>query len=353
MTVDQRETLVTDAPSEWAVEALRRVDRAGDAQLSDAMGERIAQAIAARRQSVVSDGDASRFFWPSVRPRWAFGVVAACALAVAVVFATQPATDVGGIREVSASNEPVNVVFSSRATGTVMPQSGVRVVGENAIEVLRGVAWFRVAKRAAGERFVVRAGSVEVEVVGTVFSVGHVGADDVEVKVVEGAVRVTDGGRGAVSVSGGQTWRRSVRGDATHAGDFNVEAPSRKDAKPETTSVGVSTPWRQVPATTKTRRANPARRADPPTFARALSRLAAGEVDAAASEYRRLANRRDSDAETALLMLARLEATHRKRPDRALQVLAEMARRFPAGALAAERTAAEVESLKMTSVKVQ
>ncbi|MEQ1567231.1 MAG: hypothetical protein ABMA64_16440 [Myxococcota bacterium] len=84
-----------------------------------------------------------------------------------------------------------------------------------------GTVLYRVDPLPDQARFVVRAGRLEVEVVGTVFEVGAHGAD-AWVNVYEGQVLVTDGGPTLV-LSAGDGWERHP---------FTVAPPERQPTQP-------------------------------------------------------------------------------------------------------------------------
>lgn len=155
-----------------------------------------------------------------------------------------------------------------------------------------GVVLWEVERRRPGERFVVRAGALEVEVVGTVFEVGIAG-DDAWVDVRRGLVRVRDGGA-EVLVPAGTLWER------------HREVPTVPPAP------GVQPPPRPGPASrvvTPVPGIEPAVEAPPPLparFAALLDRRDRGERSAdLAAAFRGFA--RDA-AETPLGAQAEVEA---------------------------------------------
>jgi len=92
-----------------------------------------------------------------------------------------------------------------------------RADGATVVELSSGRVECEVAPRAGRAPFVVQAGDVAVEVVGTAFAVERDDRGEVKVGVTRGVVRVAAAGRAAVSVAAGQKWARSRGGGAAVA----------------------------------------------------------------------------------------------------------------------------------------
>ncbi|MGC4116434.1 MAG: hypothetical protein QM765_18025 [Myxococcales bacterium] len=80
-------------------------------------------------------------------------------------------------------------------------------------------------------------------------------------------------------------------------------------------------------------------------FDRAAQLVRDGKLMEAEALYRELARMDVAAAETALYLLARLEARNLKKPEQAMGVLKEMERRFPNGSLKRERALSLIEAL--------
>lgn len=216
----------------------------------------------------------------------------------------------------------------------VQPESAV-VVGSPSehgmlIVLDRGGIVCEVAPRAPGAPLVVQAGSVQVKVVGTRFSVTRAG-ETARVAVEHGIVEVAEAGR-VTRVGAAQTWP--------------AEAPAVASAKPsdaqdraEEGSVNDGSDLNSPPATT-TKRAGgtPGRAAASGEAAQARSQArfeaAAGlersEPARAEELYRSLENGSDSWAQHALYAHGRLEAA-RGNTAQARQLLERYLIRFPKG----------------------
>lgn len=123
------------------------------------------------------------------RARWPLvaGTCAAVALAVAGLSVLMP----GGERYQTAIGEVRRVPLDDRSTMAINTASRVTVAyakEQRAVSLEQGEAWFQVAKNKQ-RPFVVSAGPVRVEAVGTAFSVRR-RSDGADVMVTEGTVRV-------------------------------------------------------------------------------------------------------------------------------------------------------------------
>ena len=99
----------------------------------------------------------------------------------------------------------------------------VTVNGSDGVEIVlaQGRVDCEVEPRSRRAPFVVRAGDVAVEVVGTAFSVER--DSDVRVSVTRGRVRVVRAGRDAVEVAAGESWARSGRALARADADRSAQ----------------------------------------------------------------------------------------------------------------------------------
>lgn len=201
-----------------------------------------------------------------------------------------------------------------------------------------------VAPRPAKSTFVVRAGDVRVEVLGTRFVVSRT-SGDVGVEVLRGTVRVVTPDE-MVTVGAGETWGTAPR---------PVPVPAKENRPDQAVHPHVSTPNIRPGLDPKARRRpgageaphreaigrseasqDPFQRTDSQSESGARVRyemaaqLEARDPEAAVDIYRELAAGRDLWAGNALFAHGRLQAD-RKRVDEARRLLAEYLRRFPAG----------------------
>jgi hypothetical protein len=127
-------------------------------------------------------------------------VLAACA--AAALFAWR-------VRAPRVSPDPVLTAFEQGTTARALsPDAVLRVREQSAaavtVDLERGAAVFRVARRDGGRVFRVHAGSVDVQVLGTEFTVTRDG-DGARVRVAEGRVRVFFAGR-YEDLGAGESW---------------------------------------------------------------------------------------------------------------------------------------------------
>jgi transmembrane sensor len=188
-----------------------------------------------------------------------------------------------------------------------------------------------------GRVFRVVAGEVEVEVVGTRFTVTRTGAA-VHVEVARGKVRVrTRSEERMLTVGESWTVATEPRAETAEAGAAARPATGAAEASeaeqgdaselaPPSPSVTLPVPPPVAPA-----RPEPAR--PEPKLSRREAFAAAQALEStnarrAASAYRKIANGKDAWAAVALYSLAELQTTEDR--DKALRTLDELARRFPA-----------------------
>ncbi len=195
------------------------------------------------------------------------------------------------------------------------------------IRVERGYAIFDVDKRDPSAKFIVAAGSVRAEVVGTTFAVGYRSDSRPSVIVYEGQVAVTDD-NGRSMVGAGSRWPAG--------------APRLAVADAEVFRV-MGTAKAATVASTKADRPKTAARAGTRTEGRAASRTRTasqfvqaqriekrGKIIAAARVYERLASQNGPHAGDALYALARI-ALRRSDANSARLHLAAYKERFSGG----------------------
>lgn len=264
--------------------------------------------------------------WPSTRPhaaRWWLGALVATSVALALIFFVTSSRDAGGGSVVSgevlarddhgerwlfagqtfatgqtlsAARGDATLRLHARGMMKLTANSTVQMTAPSQVTVVSGEMKLKVEKRDAKEpAFTARADDVTVTVVGTQFRVAVTAATGVVVNVTEGRVRV-DSKSGSVLLdpSLGE-WRSRPQGD--------------------------------------------------PQFDAAARLAQAGRLHEAKELYVKLAQNNDPSAETALYLHARLEAREFHKLERALEVLAEMERRFPTGPLSRERLQSQLEAL--------
>jgi len=185
------------------------------------------------------------------------------------------------------------------------------------VSLERGHVDFGVPPREGRPPFVVQAGDVRVEVVGTRFSVSREG-DQVTVEVREGVVRVTRGAE-ATRVAAGERW----------PADEAQPAPPPEPARAEERLAEAEVDERA--ATPEQVEAGPTRRGD---HARALFERAqaaeADDPDRSAALYRRATRRGGAWAANALYAWARLEV-ERGHEERGRRLLRRYLDRHPDG----------------------
>jgi len=174
-----------------------------------ALAERLGRVGAVTRARLVAEFAPAR-----PRRRWVpLAAAAAALLALGLAYLSWPgrhsevlqyASPIGGREEVSLADGSQIAVGAATALSTRF--SG----GQRRIELDHGEAYFRVVHDPR-RPFVVQAGPVTVEDIGTVFDVRRTG-DQVTVAVAQGRVRVTDGHGGSLEAAAGQ----AIRFDPAH-----------------------------------------------------------------------------------------------------------------------------------------
>ncbi|MBI3071914.1 MAG: FecR domain-containing protein [Deltaproteobacteria bacterium] len=298
-------------------EIVRRAKEIEAEPLPAVMGAR----IRARIEERLSESGARRFTsWRWLVP--ATGLAAATAV-VALLVVNGSATG-----DFSSGESGRVVAISDVVEATLGPESRVRVESASEVTLLRGRAKFAVKRRPAGERFVVVAGAVTVEVVGTVFEVLR---EPVRVRVSEGRVRVRASGRDWM-VGAGEEWGAGTGAGAGADPGAGADAVAEADAG----AVVVAGAGADAGAGSDA------------GFDRAAELISAGDIAGARRIYEAIARGDSLSAETALYLLGRLDAQRLGRPADALVALREMERRFPRGRLSRERDLSLIEALFAT-----
>lgn len=177
-------------------------------QIGD-MAERLGQADEVTRSRLVAQFAPAR-----VRSRWLPLVAAAAALlAVGLAYIAWPnhnttmqryASGIGARREIRLADGSQIVLGAATALRTRLAD------GRRAVELERGEALFRVVHDPR-RPFLVRAGVVTIQDIGTAFDVRRTG-EQVTISVAEGRVRVADGHGGSLEAGAGQ----AIRFDPAH-----------------------------------------------------------------------------------------------------------------------------------------
>ncbi len=300
--------------------------------LSEARWKSIEQAVFSRLER----GEASRSapLEPPIGRRhvvttaWA-SVIAAAAVIVATLLWFSG--DEQALSRISTGASASRVMLPGVALD-VGPESAVVVSGsasESQLLVLdRGEVTCDVDRRRAGAPFVVQAGGVKVEVIGTRFRVVREG-ERARVSVQEGVVKVSAGGS-SVRLVAGQTW----------PAEPSVQAPAPSSSSAD--SARSTLDAEQAPAPVRPRAsARPAEGKQAPLTRslqarfEAAARLEARDAAESIRLYRELEGGSSSWAQNALFAHGRLEAARGNRAE-ARRVLRQYLARFPKGANASD-----------------
>jgi hypothetical protein len=263
-------------------------------------------------------------------------VVAVAAVAMLALFLLKGGDVSDGALEPSrivTADSPVRMTLG-RAAITVAPESAlwIRSVEDRGVEVMLedGRVECAVAPQRDRPPFVVQAGDVRVEVVGTRFAVERHGAD-VKVHVSKGVVTVYHDGE-RLEVGAGRSWPAvtgaagaSDSADGVYESRDAGQAASRRGAN---RSAGAGS---RIEAD-KVRAASQARAKE--LYERAAS-LEASQPDQARALYQEVIERGGPWAANALFAQARLELDLGHR-ERASALLSTYLQRFPEGANAAD-----------------
>nr|MBA3394794.1 FecR domain-containing protein [Deltaproteobacteria bacterium] len=249
-------------------------------------------------------------------------VIAAAATAVAVMsIATRVRPDPAPIA-IAPTGAPLGagvIELPSRARVLVRAGAAVSLVRDDAagtvLRVTRGTLLANVAKRAPGRPFVVLAGDVTVEVVGTMFTVDVADDGNVAVRGYEGVVRVVTPA-GETRVSAGESWPTITAAPLLDAGALAevafappsppaVTPPPSVVAAPASspTSSPTSTPTPSQPEPGRDAKATPRPHASPYAVAKRLEE--AGDLDRALAAYQAISA--GPEAEDALYAVGRLQ----------------------------------------------
>jgi transmembrane sensor len=329
-----------DEASDAGTRTLQRaLDEARPHVRSEARQQRVWQALQARAKR--GETGARRSRW------WLTGALALGACAAAVVMVARVTWPPPQGAAAPASAEVLATGTGETLARTLAGGTEVRLGGESVLAlpagsapvVRAGRADFHVPRQAPGHRFAVRAGDVEVRVVGTRFEVARVGAR-VNVAVSEGVVEV---------------WAPSPSTRAlTLAARLRAgESFSHPPEAPASVAPGRGPAELAAPGPPFQRRA-PAPRA-PSAQAALVDAGASSLVEARVARstdaaqalvlYRRLAAGTGPSAENALYELGEIYRDRLQEPRRALRAWQEYRTRFPAGLLRAEVDVSLIETL--------
>ena len=262
-----------------------------------------------------------------------YGVAAAAAVAAALLVVLLPSGDEPAPAVATASrvvtNDAPTQLTIGRADLDIAAQSALWVNVSRDVTVIleKGKVECSVARRADRSPFVVQAGDVRVEVIGTKFSVSRE-QDDVAVEVTEGIVQVVHDGK-LTRVQAGERWPTEVE-DAEDAEDADSDS---RDAE-----VTIDDGDGEVAAgTSRSKRRKKQRLSQKQRYETAAS-LEASDPAAALAIYSDLSRKSSSWGANALYARARLEL-ERNNEKVAKKLLLRYLRRHPRGANAADARA--------------
>lgn len=284
--------------------------------------------------------------WALRRPAWALAtgatVAAVAVIALLVLNGSEDATVALEPSRIVTADSPVRMTLG-RATITVAPESAlwVRSAEGRGVEVMLedGRVDCAVAPHKSRSPFVVRAGDVRVEVVGTRFAVERQGAD-VKVFVSKGVVAVYHEGE-RLEVGAGQSWPAvtgaagrdgAPDGSPDGASDAVYEGRDTSRASRRGASRGPGAGSRTEADKGRVRGASQAQAKE--LYERAAG-LEASEPDKARELYQAIIEQGGPWAANALFARARLELDLGHR-DRAGALLRTYLQRYPDGANAAD-----------------
>ncbi|MDF3068351.1 MAG: hypothetical protein K0R38_3952 [Polyangiaceae bacterium] len=303
--------------------------------LSEARWSKIEQGVFARldRDDEALSAAMSRLHYvrrPAAHFWWS--AVAAAATCVLVAWLAWHARSEPALSRISTGISSSHVVLPGVVLD-VAPGSAVLVSGSSGDSQLlvldRGEVACNVTHRRSGSPFVVQAGEVRVEVIGTRFRVVREG-DAARVSVQEGVVRVSSRGQ-SVRVLAGQSWPPAALAPSTRAA--SPATANSAAVEPEREDPG---PSRSRPSSRRTSESRAVASPDPPPRSlqadfEAAARLEARNPRESIRLYSELENGTSSWAQNALYAHGRLEAARGSRSE-ARRVLTQYLRRFPSGA---------------------
>jgi hypothetical protein len=236
--------------------------------------------------------------------------------------------------KVATGASPRHIAFEGLAVD-LGPYSSVAIAEDPATGVLasveRGEAAWDVEPRARWAPFVVRAGNVQVRVVGTRFRVTRI-LDGARVDVQKGVVEVETEDQ-SMRLRAGQTWITAPPATLVPSADSPappVSPPAEPSpARPVDTNVVKKGPVRLAPSAKVDAGAAEERRGHQDLYESA-ARLEVHDAPQAINFYRQLESSNDSWAQNALFAHGRLEATRGNHAE-ARRLLGEYLKRFPRG----------------------
>lgn len=302
--------------------------------LSDTSWKRIERDLFSRLDRTPAPAPEPRWRWKPVA-RWTAGLATAALAAAAVLLLIAGSDDDPSSPHVQprvVTGDAPTELTVGRATLDIASHSSLWVNASQkttTIMLEQGTVTCTVPSRPADQPFIVTAGDVRVEVIGTQFSVSHHG-ESIGVAVTEGVVQVFHDGR-LTSVKAGESWQS---GSAQRAGTAPQKTETAGDAVSETAShESEKEAHRPGPKHSERRKA---KRQRTPALSlkdryETAARLEASDPEAAIAIYRELSHERGSWAANALYARARLEA-ERDNLRTASRLLRRYLRRYPRGA---------------------
>lgn len=327
--------------------------------LSDLSWRRVEQGVFRTLDAEASHDTSAQTM--SRRPRWrvaaGWSAIGAFAAAAIVLLLVRNGGEDGSHTSRVATAESSSMVTIGDASLTVAPRSTVVVNESNdgavAVMLERGAVHCAVAPRDGRPPFVVNAGDVRVEVVGTRFSVTREG-DSARVVVDRGVVTIYSRGD-RLELASGESWPAeepiSADADSNTDADAVAEGADRvavAEADVELEIEPEVIPKNQPRADKRAHAKNDTKKAEPKPSAkeryRTAARLESTDPDAALAIYRELSKAGGPWAATALYAMGRLQADL-GRTAAAHKTLEAYLKRYPAGGNAQDARAV-LEQLK-------
>jgi hypothetical protein len=308
--------------------------------LSPQRWTKIQRSLFARLEAEPLEGPPIAAGRPPLR-RWATWLAATTLLGVLLLVATR--VKLGGHE--SAIDHTSRITTGAEGSHLALPGLSLDVAPESAvvlgsasaramlIVVDRGSIVCDVAPRSAEAPLIVQAGSTQIRVVGTRFSVSRAG-ERVRVAVEHGAVEVADAGR-VSRVGAGQSWPPPVApellDEAVSEPVGGAERGAGSKPGPVRRQPARSAPSPNAPAAAATAEDGDAARLSAQARFEQAARLERSDPARAGALYRAIATGSDSWAQNALYAQGRLEAARGNRAE-ARRLLNQYLARFPKGA---------------------
>lgn len=182
-------------------------------------GARPAAAVIDRIVAAALHRPAARpWYLPAPGWRTAALVAAALAVAIAAIWLARPAPEAGDVLAIGAHRVT--------RTATADVEVARRTTDDTLVRLERGEARFEIAPLAAGEAFRVHTPELEVEVVGTAFTVASA-AGCSDVRVEEGRVRVAAGPASRLLIAGESMRHCAAAAEAAAPGEAMIREAQR------------------------------------------------------------------------------------------------------------------------------